>query len=158
MIFRATVFFVPLVVVVFWTLSVTVTVPHRSASAPAPATVFVTRLTVFTLAVVVAARASAAPSSATSASIAVQTNAVIVFLMGSPGWSESESLNVDVFAWNIGLVQVALDRSRHGRRAAEEDLAVGDVGNERAQVLGREEVAAFVGRVVAGDDVQLELA
>ena len=51
-----------------------------------------------------------------------------------------------------------LDRVRHCGRPAEIDLALGDVGDELAQVRRREQMAAFVGRVIAGDDLQPEAA
>ena len=45
----------------------------------------------------------------------------------------------------------------HPRRAAEVDVALGDVGDELAQVRGREQVAPLLGRVVADDVVEREL-
>src|SRR5437588_7061168 len=122
---RVTVFFLPTTVVVFFTTSVSWRSPQRSTCAVAPGTVFVT--------VVLAG-----------------TVACMSLLC-----SEGEAFDVDVAARNAGAADVALDRARHRRRAAEKDLALGDVGHELAEMVRREQPVAAGRGVVAGDVMKL---
>ena len=52
---------------------------------------------------------------------------------------EGETLDVDVAAWDACSGEVPLDRIRHRRRTAEEDVAIRRVGRELAEVRGGEQ-------------------
>ena len=66
---------------------------------------------------------------------------------------EGETFDVEVRTRHAGTANALLDRVRHRGRAAEKDLALGDVGHELAEMLRREQMVA-AGRGVVADDVR----
>jgi hypothetical protein len=50
--------------------------------------------------------------------------------------------------------EVSLDRVRHPRRSAEEDLPPSQIGNERPEMMWRQECLAARGCVIADDVVK----
>src|SRR5205814_5201823 len=115
--------------VIFLTTSVSWSSPQRSTCAIEPLTVFVTVL----------------------ATVA----GAVAYMAFSFWWSEGEAFDVDPAARHADAAHVALDRARHRRRAAEEDVACGDVGDELAQVVRREDAVSAGRGVVADDGVHL---
>src|SRR5262249_44676408 len=138
-------------VVVFLTTIVTCRSPHRSATAASPVKLLLAVTTfVFAVALTVVAAHAFAFGSASASAARPAASAVRMFVLLLSG--EGETFDVDVAARNARGQQVATDDVRHGRRPAEKDVAICDIGNELAQVLGRQQ-ACPVAAVVTDDVV-----
>ena len=156
MIFRVTVFLlvVRLVVVVLRTTIVTSTSPQRPAEPGAPVKLFVA-VTIFVFGVALAVAAAQALTFGRARAVAPRTAAVALFAVVLLSLGEGEAFEVDVAAWHAGGAEVAADRVDHRGRAAEEDVALGRIRDELAQVLGREQprsLAAVVADHVVDDE------
>ena len=123
-------------VVVFFTTSVTWTVPQRSAWACEPETVFFTRDDLLLRRRLgrrrAVAAATALPTGRTSAT--ALTAAVMCLVACECPFSECEAFGMDVATADAGAPDVSRDDVGHRRRAADVDVALGDVGDELAQV------------------------
>src|SRR5512133_3428947 len=91
---------------------------------------------------------AAATSATGSASPALVKTSVIALRMSVLSL-EGELLGMDQAGGNLGPAHVPFERVGHRGRAADVDLALGDVRHELAQVAGREEAAAGVSPVIA---------
>src|SRR5437763_3294270 len=148
-IFRLTVFFEPTVVVVFFTTRVSWSLPQRSTCSVGPVTVFE---------VVTTFGFDAAEAVGTAMAAVARTAPSCRRRVRSPFDSERKALGVDETARHAGGAHVPDCEIRHRRRAADEDVAFGDVGNELFEMGGREEPRAVGRRVVADDVVEVEAA
>src|ERR1051325_8159227 len=149
MILRLTVFFEPTTVVVFRTTSATCMQPPRAATACVPVTVFVETITF----VVVAADAAAAVGTARDAALSA---AVIALRISSLllRCSQGESFEVDLSSRDACGTNASDGRVGHRRRPADVDVALGEVGDELAQVTRREELLSAQPGVVAAHVVR----
>ena len=71
---------------------------------------------------------------------------------------EGEAFDVDVTAGDSGGADVANGGVGHAGRPADVDVALGEIGDELAQVLGREQPRSLGRRVVADEEVDGDAA
>ena len=142
---------------VFVTSSCTSMKPHRWHLTTGPSTVtfvttfFASRVSEFVL------RASARASPTWLNSTAEQKRAVNDE-RSTAVKAQREALDVQVVARDARVAEIGDDVVDHRDRAADVDVALGDVGDELLQVGRREQVAARRARVVADDVVDLDPA
>src|SRR5438105_761553 len=72
--------------------------------------------------------------------------------------SEGKALDMEIPPRDTGPANALLDRARHRGRAADVDVALGDIGGETSQVFRREQTFSARGGVVADDVVQRDPA
>src|SRR5882757_1102259 len=103
---------------------------------------------------------AAAVALATGTAISATPNVAVAVrrkrFIGVSFLSEGEAFCMDETCGDMCSAYVAAQGVGHRGRAADVDLALGDVRYELLEVRGREEVPTLVGGVVAHDEVELD--